>query len=118
MTASASQASMFYEQVVREGHVFTFLSDDAFLVFPMPDGETVPFWSSLSRLKTIQRAHPKFRAYAFDDIALDTFLDKVIPQLADEGLRVGVNWSGKRLTGYDIAPAELRENLSYWQSKK
>lgn len=118
VSVSASQASEFYEQVVREGHVYTFLSDDAFLVFPMPDGDTIPFWSSLSRLKNVQRAHPRFRTYALDDITLDAFLEKVIPQLTDEGPRVGVNWSGERLTGYDITPAELRQNLAYWQSKK
>jgi hypothetical protein len=32
---------------------------------------------------------------------------KWAPDLAKNGLMVGVNWSGKRVTGYDVEPEEL-----------
>lgn len=117
MTISSAQASKFYEQVVTDGRVFTFLAEGSFLVFPMHDGEVVPFWSSLTRLTRIRSLHPKYRRYEIDEIPLSKFLGNVVPQLAAESIRIGVNWSGKRLSGYDISADELRTNIQYWIDK-
>jgi len=117
MTTSSAQASKFYEQVVEDGRVFTFLAEGSFLVFPMRDGEVVPFWSSATRLARIRNHHPKYRQYEIDEIPLSKFLDDVVPQLAAEDIRIGVNWSGKRLTGYDISTDDLQKNIQYWVDK-
>ena len=37
--------------------------------------------------------------------------------LADEGIHIGVNWSGKRLTGYNLPVASVLTNIAYWQDK-
>ena len=117
MTTSSAQASKFYEQVVKDGRVFTFLAEGSFLVFPMRDGEAVPFWSSATRLARIRSQHPKYRQYEIDEIPLSKFLDAVVPQLAAEDIRIGVNWSGKRLVGYDISADDLQANIQYWVDK-
>ncbi len=117
MTVAAAQAAKFYEQVVAESHVFTFLDEGSFLVFPIHGYEVVPFWSSRTRLESIQRNHPKYRAFVPDEIALETFLGDTLEQLEAEAIRVGVNWSGKRLGGYDLTVADLRRNLEYWKSR-
>lgn len=117
MSISAAQSSEFYEQVVRERRVFTFLEDGSFLVHPVEGREVVPFWSSRSRLERVQRAHPKFRGYELDETALDAFLTRTLPDLAAENIHVAINWSGARLTGYDVAVAELVRNLDYWRER-
>ena len=117
MTIAAAQASQFYEQVVREGAVFTFTDDGSFLVFPVAGREVVPFWSSRTRLDRIQRGHAKYRSYVCKEISLASFWETTLPDLAGEGISIGVNWSGARLTGYDLSVSDLVRNLEYCQTK-
>jgi hypothetical protein len=117
MSIAAGQASKFYEQVVRESAVFTFIQDGSFLVYPVRGQEVVPFWSSKARLDKIQREHAKYRRFVCDEISLASFLEKTLPDLAAENIAIGINWSGERLTGYDVTVAELVKNLEYWQKK-
>lgn len=37
----------------------------------------------------------------------------MVTGLEVDGLYVGVNWSGKRATGYDIKPKEVSERIKY-----
>ena len=46
-------------------------------------------------------------------MSLSDFLAKTLPDLEAGGLRVGVNWSGKRLTGFDLTVADLQANLEH-----
>ncbi|SMP54789.1 Protein of unknown function [Neorhodopirellula lusitana] len=117
MLASASQAAKFYEQVVRDGCVFTFVNDGGMLVYPVQAIEVVPFWSSRSRMLTVLKNHPKYAVYAIDETDLVTFLDQTMPLLAGEGIHVGVNWSGERLTGYNLPVDDVLTNIAYWQEK-
>jgi len=118
MTIAAAQASQFYEQVSREAKVFTFTENQCFLVFVVDEKEVVPFWSSRSRVERIQKEHLKYRKYAIDEISLTDFLKKTLVQLEEESIHVGVNWSGKRLTGYDVSVEDLRQNLAYRRSNR
>jgi Protein of unknown function (DUF2750) len=118
VSAAATQARKFYEQVAAERRVFTFLADGSFLVFPVSGAEVVPFWSSLSRLRRMRELHPKYRAYEADEIPLAEFLERTLPQLEGERIRVGVNWSGERLTGHDLSVGDLRRNLDYCLAKR
>jgi hypothetical protein len=52
-----------------------------------------------------------------DQIPLTDFISKTLPQLEAESISIGLNWSGERLTGYDINVADLLRNLDYWVSK-
>ncbi len=117
MTVAAAQAQQFYKQVASEKNVFTFLDDGSYLVFKVRDVEVVPFWSSSMHLGRVQKAHPKYRNYTRDEIPLHTFLAETLPRLREEKISVGVNWSGTRLTGYDIPASDLEVNLRYWLSK-
>lgn len=70
-----------------------------------------PFWSSKSRIERIQKLAP---AYAdFDPVAIswEEFRDKWLPELEDGRLLVGVNWSGRNVTGYDLDPFVVREAI-------
>ena len=118
MSVAALQARKFYEQVVAERRVYTFLADGSFLVFPVDRAEVVPFWSSASRLQRVQEHHAKYRAYETDEIPLADFLEKTLCQLETAKIRVGVNWSGERLTGYNLNVADLRRNLDFCLAKR
>jgi hypothetical protein len=118
MSVAAMQAAKFYAHVVSDGMVYSFSSEGDLLIYPMRGQEVVPFWSSRSRLETIKKHHPKFRAFEFDETPFEAFYRDLLPRLEAEGLLVGINWSGPRLTGYNLPVADLRQNLDYWIAKQ
>lgn len=113
MTIAAAHYDKFKEQVAAEGVVFTFVESDEYLVFPIHGQEIIPFWSSRSRMAKVQAEHPKYRKFAIKEIPLTEFLEW-LPKLGAAGIGIGVNWSGKRLTGYDVAVKDLLAGLQYW----
>jgi Protein of unknown function (DUF2750) len=118
MSVAAMQARKFYEQAVTGGRVFTFSAEGNLLVYPVGENEVVPFWSSRSRLLAIQKSHPKYRAYRLDETLLPEFCDEILITLEAQRVLVGVNWSGPRLTGYNLPVADLRRNLDYWIARQ
>ena len=118
MSISAAQASEFYEQVVRNGRVFTLQSPEGFLVFSIRDIEVIPFWSSRSRVERIQSTMPEYAHYSIHEKPFAEFYEETLPWLAEQHIHIGVNWSGERLSGYDVSVSDLRANLEYWMRKK
>ena len=113
MSISAAQYDKFREQTVVEWRAFTFSAGGELLVYRVRSGETVPFWSSRSRLETIQRRLPKYRQWQITELRFEEFWRR-LDQLEREQVHVGVNWSGEELTGYNVPVAELRKALKYW----
>lgn len=46
-------------------------------------------------------------------INFDDFLNRWLIGLEKDGLYLGVNWSGKRATGYDMKPSEVLDRIKY-----
>jgi hypothetical protein len=113
MSASAAQYDKFREQVVREERAFTFTDNGQLLVYPVDGRETIPFWSSRSRLEGIQKNLPKYRTWQITELSLGEFWRR-LDYLERDAVQVGVNWSGQRLTGYNVSVADLRAGLRYW----
>ena len=65
----------------------------------------------------VQNAHPKYASYTVSEEPLAEFLDDTLAIFLEQNICIGVNWSGARLVGYDIEPAELRRNIGYWVGK-
>ena len=116
MSVSAAQFDKFKEQVIAEEKVFTFTDAGELLVYPIPTGETVPFWSSRSRLETIQKRLPKYRQWQITEMPIREFWSR-LEQLENEGVQIGVNWSGQTLKGYNVSVSDLRDGLMYWINK-
>jgi hypothetical protein len=116
MSIAAAQFSQFKEQAVREGKVFTFTNGGEYLVFSVDGKEVIPFWSSQRRTETIQKSFPKYRAYEITEMSLAEFL-QWLPQLSQEQIHIGTNWSGKRLVGYDVSAQHLLAGLDYWMKR-
>ena len=113
MSTSAAQYDRFREQAVVEERVFTFTAAGQLLVYSVARGETVPFWSSRSRLESIQKRLPKYRQWQITELPLGEFWHR-LNKLERERVQVGVNWSGEQLTGYNVSVADLRAGLEYW----
>ena len=70
-----------------------------------------PFWSSRSRIEKVIATVAAYKGFEQVEVPLDAFIDKWLPGLDRDGLRVGLNWSGHRATGYDIEPTSVRAAL-------
>ena len=83
--------------------------------FPAPlngDGQrAMPFWSLRSRAERVVSAVPAYADFEVVEVSLDDFRTRWLPGLERDGLRVGLNWSGSRATGYDLEPSDVREAL-------
>jgi hypothetical protein len=112
MSVAAAQYAKFREQVAADGKVYTFTEDGEYLVYPVHGREVIPFWSSRSRLEKIQERVPKYQRYDFREMPLPEFL-RWLPELGEQNIHIGVNWSGERLTGYDVSVKDLLAALEY-----
>lgn len=117
VSLAAAHYDTFKEQVVADGVVFTFVDAGEYLVFPVNGRQVIPFWSSRSRMTKVQAAHPKYRTFAIKELPLEEFIDW-LPRLGADGIGIGANWSGKRLTGYDVAANDLLAGLQYWLERR
>ncbi|WP_425350127.1 DUF2750 domain-containing protein [Rhizobium esperanzae] len=77
----------------------------------------MPFWSSEKRAISIIKTVPEYSAFKPEPIPLSAFIDRWLPGLQKDGLYCGLNWSGERATGYDLAPMDLMARLAAAQEK-
>jgi hypothetical protein len=112
MTGSAASAAAFYRDVAQSRTVWAIRDAGG---FPSPKNlsgkRAMPFWSTSSRA---EKVIANVAAYAgFEPVAIswDEFRDNWLPGLAQDELLVGVNWSGKKATGYDLEPHEVKTNI-------
>jgi hypothetical protein len=108
MSNAASQAAMFYSDVVVRGYVYTLRDASG---YPAPDGDggrAMPFWSSRTRVEKIIKTVPAYQNFEPVELELSTFIERWLPGLERDGLKVGVNWSGPRASGHDVEPQNVR----------
>ena len=72
----------------------------------------MPFWSLRSRAERVVASVPAYAGFEIVEIDLTGFVERWLPDLAKNGLHVGLNWSGKRATGYDLPANDVLERLS------
>jgi uncharacterized protein DUF2750 len=105
MSMAAAQADRFITEVVKNGVVWAIRDADGFPTSTNASGETaMPFWSLKSRAqKVIDELHA-YRDFSPLRLSLADFIEHWLPGLEQDGLMVGLNWSGKHATGYDLSP--------------
>src|SRR5438128_2311758 len=112
MSQSASQAAAFYREVAEDRVVWTVRDAGGFPAPKTSDGTRAqPFWSSRSRAERIISTVPAYSGFQTFEISWEEFCAKWVPGLTKDGLKVGVNWSGKRATGYDPDPQNVVRNV-------
>ena len=71
----------------------------------------MPYWSSRTRA---QRAADVWgNGLCPVSVSLETWRKDHLPDLADEGYQVGINWTGPRLVGWDFTVAEVSNRLAH-----
>jgi hypothetical protein len=114
MGQSASQAAVFYRDVAKNLRLWTCRDEQG---FPQPKtsfgGRAQPFWSSLSRVQRIIKTVPAYGIFEPYELTWTEFETVWVPDLQANGVKVGVNWSGKGATGYDIDPDDVVANVRY-----
>lgn len=112
MSVSAAQTSAFFAEVMKYGELYTVRDEGG---FPAPVNRTglraMPFWSRESRVRRVVDEVPAYRGFIPVRLTLAEFRDRWIPGLSDDGIQIGVNWSGELATGYDLTPAEVLAGL-------
>ena len=112
MSISSAQASAFYKEVAESGVVWGIKDSGG---FPAPHGtedkRAMPFWSSRSRAQAVIENVSAYEGFEPVAIPWTEFCERWVPGLSKDGLLAGINWSGKRATGFDIHPSELQENV-------
>lgn len=108
MSQAASQAARFYSEVAQSGLVWT-LQDAGGCPAPMTSSSqrAQPFWSSRARARKIVDTVPAYAGFEVIEVPWTAFEREWGPDLEKDGLLVGVNWSGPRAVGYDLAPADV-----------
>jgi hypothetical protein len=112
VSASGAQAAAFFKDVAQQQIVW-WVRDD--LGSPAPRstaGDPVfPYWSSQPRAQRAARIWgPEFRT---ESMTLDFWRRSALPDLARDQFRVGLNWSGPGLTGWDFTVDEVLRRLAH-----
>lgn len=113
MSNSAKQAHDFYRDVINNKKVWTIREARGYPRFVSPNGTTTqPFWSKITRVEKIFKLIPTYASYEIVEIPWDTFLQEWVPKCKEQKIHVGVNWSGKNLTGFDMSAELLVEIIN------
>ena len=108
VSQASSQAWAFYREVAAKRVLWTVYDAGGFPAPMTSSGQRVqPFWSSRSRAARIIKTVPAYSGFEPYEISWDDFCSKWVGDLVEDGLLVGVNWSGKRAVGYDLEPERL-----------
>jgi hypothetical protein len=108
----SSQAWAFYREVAANRVLWTIRDDAGFPTFTTDTGETAhPFWSSRARVERIIKSVPAYAGFVPFQISWEDFCGKWVPGMTKDEILAGVNWSGKRAKGYDVAPERLRQSV-------
>ena len=118
MGQSASQAAAFYKEVGKNKKLWT-CKDDGGNPAPMTASgkRAMPFWSSLNRVQKIIKTVPAYSIFEPEELSWEEFEKVWAPDLEESDLLIGVNWSGKNATGYDLEPKDVIANVAYYIEK-
>ena len=114
MSQVAAQWNAFIKEIIHLRKIWTIRDEGGFPTSTNIDGETsMPFWSLRSRAEKMIKDVPDYKEFQPYEIGFDEFLNRWLKGLEKDGLYVGVNWSGKRASGYDISPKRVLERIQY-----
>lgn len=112
MSVSAAQAETFCREVVEHSTVWGVRDADGFPAPETPEGRAMPFWSLRSRAEGIVETVPAFSEFEVVELPLNEWRSRWLPGLQRDGIRVGLNWSGERATGFDLSAEDVERNLA------
>jgi hypothetical protein len=108
-----AQAYAFYRGVAKIKKVWTIRGANGVPTFTIRDGRSMPFWSSLSRVKKLIKTIPDYAGFEPYEINWDKFCNKWSTNLKKDNIKVGVNWSGPNAVGFDMEPDRIVKSVEY-----
>jgi hypothetical protein len=112
MSTWSAQAEAFWKDVADWDSVWMLRDGTG---YPAPEnGEGVramPFWSRESRVPRIIETVPAYSGMEPVEVTLQDFRSAWLPGLERDRMRIGLNWAGKRATGFDFEPVNVMERL-------
>jgi hypothetical protein len=113
MSISAAHADAFYVEVLREREVWGIRDDGGFPAPRNPDGyRAMPFWSLRTRAVRVIERVEAYAGFVPEAIPLDVWREHWLTGLEQDGVHVGLNWSGPRAAGFDVAAPDVGRNLA------
>ncbi|MYS24022.1 MULTISPECIES: DUF2750 domain-containing protein [unclassified Streptomyces] len=111
MSQSGSQGAAFFRDVRQSGFVWFVWDDEGSPTSLSSDGtRSLPFWSTSARA---QRAAKIWgHGLRVESMSLEDWRARELPDVAREGLVIGINWSGPRLVGWSFTPTEVLSRLA------
>jgi hypothetical protein len=97
----------FYREVLADGDVWT-IRDGAGFPAPEADGcRAMPLLSAESRAQSVINNVEGYTGFKVVSVSLDEWRSRCLPGLKQDGLLVGLHWSGDRATGYELDPDDV-----------
>jgi hypothetical protein len=112
VSQSGAQAAAFFRDVAKHRQVW-YVRDAQGSPAPTTSSgkRAFPYWSSQARA---QRAAAIWGCGLWTvSASVETWRDDALPDLADVDYRVGINWSGPRLVGWDFTVAQVLNRLAH-----
>lgn len=106
MSSAGAQANKFYEEVSKNRSLwFAENARGTALEFDVRDNlVSFPLWSSRSRIARLRKLNPDLLDdFTAREISWISFKEDLVPILRDKERMIGVNYSGKKLSGFDIS---------------
>jgi hypothetical protein len=112
MSQSAAQATAFFAEVARTGHLWTVRDAGGYPAPVSAAGRRAqPFWSTEARVRRIINRVPAYSGFDAEQLDLASWRDRWLPGLRRDGLLVVVNWTGARATGFRLTADEVIAHL-------
>ena len=105
VSSAGSQAYKFYEDVSQNRAVwFAERDDGTALEFGVADNRvSFPLWSSESRIVRLKKLNPGLlKEFEPKEISWTHFKEELAPLLIEKDRLIGVNLSGKNMSGFDM----------------
>lgn len=108
---SAAQADTFYREVLEHSTVWGVRDANGFPAPDTPQGRAMPFWSLRSQAERVIATVPAYVDFEVVGLPLDEWRARWLPGLEQDGIRVGLNWSGELASGFDLPAADVERNI-------
>lgn len=112
MTISAAQADSFYTEVLQNDEVWT-IQDPEGIPSPLnAEGvRAMPFWSLRDRAEDAVSSTSAYADFNIVAVPLQEWRSAWLTGMRDDGMLVGINWTGGNVTGADLDPEEVERSL-------
>lgn len=111
--SAAPHVKAFCDDVVESKRIWTIqFPEGDYIKWENSDGsETMPVWSSKSRVKKVMGHEEAFEGASPVSFSFGEFLNEWLPRLLKEGTGLGPNWAGKNLMGWEMGAQELIDRV-------